>query len=80
MIRLVLRQSAWVMGIGVILGVPAALAATRVLQMYLYGVGPRDLATFVGIPLALIGVGVVASYLPALRATRVDPIVALRCE
>jgi predicted permease len=79
-IRLVLRQAAWVLGVGVVLGVPAALAMTRVLQMYLYGVGPRDLATFVAIPLALVGVGVLASYLPALRATRVDPVVALRCE
>jgi ABC-type lipoprotein release transport system permease subunit len=56
------------------------LATTSVLQLYLYGVGPRDLLTFVAIPLALVGVGAVASYIPARRATRVDPVVALRCE
>jgi putative ABC transport system permease protein len=79
-VRLVLRQAVWVLGIAVGIGVPAALATTRVLQSYLYGVGARDPVTFVAIPLTLVAVGVLASYIPAVRATRVDPVVALRCE
>jgi putative ABC transport system permease protein len=79
-IRLVLRQALWMLGIGVCIGVPAAAATTKMLQSYLYGVGARDPVTFVAIPLALAVVGVVASYIPARRATKVDPVVALRCE
>jgi putative ABC transport system permease protein len=79
-IRLVLKQALWMLAIGVGIGVPVAAATTRVLQTYLYGVGPRDPLTFVAIPLALAGVGALASYVPARRATRIDPVVALRCE
>ena len=79
-IRLVLRQAMWMLGIGVGIGVPAAAAGTKVLQSFLYGVGARDPVTFIVIPLALAGIGFVASYIPARRATQVDPVVALRCE
>jgi len=79
-VRLVLQQALWVVGIGIGIGVPGAAAVTRVLQSYLYGVGPRDPATFVLIPAVLAGVALLASYVPARRATRVDPMIALRYE
>lgn len=79
-VRLVLRQAVWMLGIGVVVGVLAAAAMTKALQSFLYGVGARDPITFILIPLALAAIGVFASYIPARRATQVDPVVALRCE
>ncbi len=79
-VQLVLKQAAWVVGIGIAIGVPGAAAVTKVLQSYLYGVGARDPVTFVVIPAVLAGVALAASYLPARRATRVDPLIALRYE
>ena len=79
-VKLVLRQALWLVGIGIGIGVPCAAAVTRVLQAYLYGVGPRDPATFILIPAVLAAVALVASYVPAKRATRVDPMIALRYE
>ena len=66
--------------IGVGIGLVAALAASRVMGSVLYEVQPRDPATFIGVPVVLTIVALVASLLPALRAMRVDPIVALRAE
>jgi putative ABC transport system permease protein len=67
-------------GIGLVLGVSGALAATRLLASLLYGVRPADIITFLSVSLILLAVALIASYLPARRATRVDPIVALRYE
>ena len=67
-------------GLGVAIGLAAALVLTRLMQGVLYGVTPTDPITFGGVALALIGVAAFASWLPALRATRVDPLVALRSE
>jgi predicted permease len=77
---LVMRQGARLAAAGVALGLAGGLATTRVLATLLYGVSPNDPLTFGGVALALGLVAVVASWLPARRATGVDPIVALRSE
>jgi putative ABC transport system permease protein len=66
--------------IGVALGLAAALAMTRIMQNMLFKLSAPDPATFALIALLLIGVALIASYIPARRATKVDPLVALRCE
>jgi ABC-type antimicrobial peptide transport system permease subunit len=65
---------------GLALGVPAAIALTRLLEGLLYGVAPWDPLTLGAVALLLTGVSVVASYLPARRVARVDPIIAMRAE
>jgi predicted permease len=65
---------------GVVLGIISAFAASRVLASLLYGVTARDPAVFVGVPLVLSGVALLAVWLPAQRASRVDPLIALRDE
>jgi putative ABC transport system permease protein len=65
---------------GLIVGVVAALAAGRLTRSLLFGVGSRDPATFVAVAVLLAIVALIASYLPARRATRVNPAIALRCE
>jgi putative ABC transport system permease protein len=77
-VGLVLKQALWTIGIGVAIGVPGAAATTKVLEFLLYGVGARDPLTFIAGALLLVGVGAAASYLPARRATKVDPVIALR--
>jgi putative ABC transport system permease protein len=79
-IGLVLRRGALLAAIGTLLGFAGALALTRFLSNLLYGVTVRDPLTFVGVSLILAAVALMASYIPARRATKVDPIVALRCE
>ena len=77
---LVVRHGLRLTLIGVILGVAGAWALTRFLTGFLYGVRPTDFSTFVLFSLLLAAVALLASYIPARRATRVDPIVALRYE
>jgi predicted permease len=77
---MVLGKSLRLVIAGVALGVPAALGASRLIGSLLYGVSPRDLTVFLAVPALLAFVAIAASYLPARRATKVDPIAALRCE
>jgi predicted permease len=77
---MILRQGAELTVAGSILGLIGAVALTRVMASLLFGVSTTDLVTFSAVPLILIGTAMVASYFPALRATRVDPVVALRDE
>ena len=79
-LKLVLRQGLRVTLIGTVIGLAGAFAATRFLESLLFGVSAIDPATFVGVSLLLIGVAMLASYIPARRATKVDPLVALRHE
>ncbi len=77
---LVLAQGLRLALAGVVIGLLAAFAVTRVMKNMLFGLSSTDPLTFVAISLLLVAVALVASYLPALRATRVDPVVALRTE
>jgi putative ABC transport system permease protein len=77
---MVLRQGLLMAGAGVAIGLIGALAIARVLRGFLYGVTPFDPLTLGGVAASLVAVAIVASVLPARRATRVDPLVALRTE
>lgn len=77
---LVLGEGLFVIAVGIFLGLLLAFAATRVIAGFLYGVAATDPLTFAGVPLLLGLVALVASYVPAHRATKVDPLVALRAE
>ena len=77
---MVLRQAIELTGAGVVIGLIGAAALTRVMASLLFGVSAMDVVTFSIVPLVLIGTALLASSIPALRAARVDPVVALRDE
>jgi predicted permease len=77
---MVLRQGLVLSGTGIILGLVAASGLTRLMGALLFGVDPLDPLTFAGVALSLLLVALAASYLPARRASRVDPVVAIRFE
>jgi putative ABC transport system permease protein len=79
-LRLVIKEGLMLFGGGVSAGLLVAFAVTRLVVSFLYGVSALDWMTFVAIPVVLGLVALLASYLPARRAARVDPIIALRCE
>jgi len=79
-LRLVLGHGLWTIAAGVVVGLAGAFVLTRTMQSLLFGVGASDPATFAGVAILLALVALLASYIPARRATKVDPMVALRHE
>ncbi|MCZ6916716.1 MAG: ABC transporter permease, partial [Gemmatimonadetes bacterium] len=79
-LRLVLRHGVTVAAAGIGIGLVASIAVTRAIRSLLVGVTPNDPVTFVGVSLLLAAVALLASYVPARRAARVDPLLALRSE
>jgi putative ABC transport system permease protein len=79
-VRMLLRESLVRVGVGVVIGLAVAFVATRALASMLYGIAPSDATTFIATAVLLAAVAVLATWLPARRATRVDPMVSLRTE
>jgi len=79
-LQMTVRQGLKLVGAGMILGLGAAFLLTRVMATLLYGISATDPTTFIGISVVLLVVAILASYVPALRATKVDPITALRAQ
>jgi ABC-type antimicrobial peptide transport system permease subunit len=78
--KLIMRQGLFVTGIGLAIGIGAALAAARLLSSLLYGIRPDDPATVVVVVAGMTVVTMLACYIPARRAMRVNPVIALRYE
>ena len=78
--RMVVAHGLGLVAAGLALGVAGAVALTRLMASLLYGVAPTDPVTFAAVAAVMVGIAALASYLPARRATRVDPMVALRVE
>src|SRR5262245_16512478 len=76
----ILKQGLWKGGIGIVLGLIGAVVISRSMTTLLYNVRPTDPSVYAAVSVALIGVALLASYLPARRASRIDPLVALREE
>jgi ABC-type antimicrobial peptide transport system permease subunit len=79
-VRLALRPGLILTSIGIAVGIVASLFLTRLMSSMLFGIGSTDAATFIGVSLLLMVVALLACYIPARRATKVDPLVALRYE
>jgi putative ABC transport system permease protein len=79
-LRMVIKRAMWLVLIGIAIGLGGAFAVTRVMQTLLFGVSVTDPLTFVTVSLLLAAVALLACYIPARRATKVDPLVALRYE
>lgn len=79
-LRLVMRETLWLALAGVTLGIPAALVATRWIESQLFGLKPHDSLTITMVTLLMTAILALAGYLPARKAARVDPLVALRCD
>jgi putative ABC transport system permease protein len=80
MLAMILRQSLTLVGVGLTIGLIASFAGTQLLKSMLYGVGATDFGTYALVVLVLGGAALLASFIPARRAMRVDPMVALRYE
>jgi putative ABC transport system permease protein len=76
----VLREAVAIAVAGVVIGIPTAYAASRSLSALLFGVKPTDIFTYVSSTIGIVVIALAASYVPARRAARVDPIIALRAE
>jgi putative ABC transport system permease protein len=79
-LQLVLRRAAVLIGAGTCLGLTGSVLLVRFIAKLLFGIAPLDPLTFAAVPILLAAVAFVASYIPARRATRIDPTVALRYE
>jgi ABC-type antimicrobial peptide transport system permease subunit len=79
-LKMTVKQGLKLVVMGVVIGLVAAFVLTRVMASLLFGVSTTDPVTFFSISLVLMGVAMLASYIPALRATKVDPMVALRAQ
>jgi ABC-type antimicrobial peptide transport system permease subunit len=79
-VKLVMRETALLVGIGIIIGLGAALAFTRLISSLLFGLTPTDPLTIALASLLMIASAALAGFLPARRACRVDPMIALRYE
>ena len=79
-LQMILRETLVLAFVGLAIGIPCALAASRLVGNFLYGVSPNDPATLTAVALMLAAVAALAGYVPARRAMRVDPMVALRHE
>ncbi|HEU4386271.1 MAG TPA: FtsX-like permease family protein [Blastocatellia bacterium] len=79
-LRIIIKQGIRLVAIGIVLGLSGAAAVSRVVAGLLFGISPLDFVAYVGVSSLLVAVSFLACYLPARRATRVDPLVALRCE
>ena len=79
-LQMTIKQGLQLVGAGMILGLATAFFLTRVLESLLFGISATDPVTFLSISLVLLAVAILASYVPALRATKVDPIIALRAQ
>jgi len=76
--RMILREGGVLLALGLVLGVAGAFFATGLVRGLLFGVAPRDPTTFIGVALLMLAIGVVACWIPALRASRIDPAIAMR--
>jgi putative ABC transport system permease protein len=79
-LALILRQSARPVGVGILAGLVLSVLVSRLLSSLLFGVSALDPLSFGGVSLFLMLVALLACYVPACKATKVDPMVALRCE
>lgn len=76
----VMRESLMLAGLGIIIGIPVALGTERLISEILFGVQPADPVSLIGAAIVLLRFALLAGYLPAHRASRIDPMIALRCE
>jgi len=79
-LKMVLRQSIVVVGVGLAIGLAAALAGTRAIANLIVGIRPTDPLTFISVLLLLSAISLLACWIPARRATRISPLTALRYE
>ena len=80
MFRLIMIRGMVLVGVGVLVGLTASFVLSRFMKALLFGVAPNSLTTLVAVSSGLIAVALLACYIPARRATKVDPMVALRYE